>query len=464
MRGSPALYFAGRINSFGLWQAMIRLAAQWRACRSAAVAPLTALMLLPISGALAYAVELGSWQYMQRSMQNAADSAAIAAASVNSGTATTGTTSLLEARAAAATFGYVDGTGNTAVTAALEPSCPTGAAPGSTCYRATITTTFPLLYSRLIGFSGTDGSSQRILSSAVAITAGTTGGSTTPGQLLPSNCVWAQGSLQANGTPNANLTGCSVMSTGAMTCTGDNGLQADFAISGGTISGKCAANSPTNNLQSQTIPSDPYASLASSIPSTTCPKTNQTKGEVTGKLLVLCGNVNLSGDLTLKSSDTIVVIKNGTLDLNNHTLKTASGASATLIFDGSAPPFGDKNMKGTIDIQAPPSTSNSEWKGVAVYRKPGSAVDATLAGSKATWQITGLVYLPNTNVTLSGAVNHSSTGATCFVLVGQDITINGNGQILQTTAGCSDAGLTPPSYTTPGTTTPGTAYRVRLVQ
>ena len=31
-----------------------------------------------------------------------------------------------------------------------------------------------------------------------------------------------------------------------------------------------------------------------------------------------------------------------------------------------------------------------------------------------------------------------------MILVGSWITINGNGQILQTTAGCSDAGLTPP--------------------
>jgi Flp pilus assembly protein TadG len=62
-------------------------------CRKASVAPLTAIMLLPIAGSIAFAVELGSWNYMQRSLQNAADSAAIAAASVNSGAATTGSTS-----------------------------------------------------------------------------------------------------------------------------------------------------------------------------------------------------------------------------------------------------------------------------------------------------------------------------------------------------------------------------------
>jgi Flp pilus assembly protein TadG len=64
----------------------------------AAVAPMMALMLIPIVGGVAYAVELGSWQYMQRAAQNAADSAALAAATVDSDT---GTTSQIEALAAA---------------------------------------------------------------------------------------------------------------------------------------------------------------------------------------------------------------------------------------------------------------------------------------------------------------------------------------------------------------------------
>ena len=48
-------------------------------------------------------VELGSWQYMHRSAQNAADSAALAAATVNSGGGSS--TAQNEARAAAQKFG-----------------------------------------------------------------------------------------------------------------------------------------------------------------------------------------------------------------------------------------------------------------------------------------------------------------------------------------------------------------------
>ncbi|MEP6867722.1 MAG: pilus assembly protein TadG-related protein [Novosphingobium sp.] len=439
-----------------IWQVFSSLLTQLVYCRRAAIAPLTALMLVPISGGLALAVELGSWNYMQRSMQNAADSAALAAASVNSGTATTGTTSQNEARAAAKQYGYTDGVGGTTVTSATI-ACPTTGLPaGSTCYHATIDTTFPLLFSRILGFTGSGGGGQLISSRAIAVTAGGSAGSS---QFA---CVYAITFLQANGTPNADLTGCSVMSGGGMDCNG-NGLTADFALAANTVTGPCSSiTSPTNhNMSNQTIPPDPYAALASNIPVTTCGTNPATTGNLSATLLVYCGNVTLSGNVTLTSPNTVVVIKNGTLDLNNKILKTATGASATIIFDGSAAPFGDDKMRGTIDIQAPPSTSTSVWKGVAVYRKPGGpTVSATLAGSKATWSITGLVYLPKTNVTLSGAVNHSATGATCFVLVGDNITINGNGQILQTTAGCNTAGLTPPSLVVGG----GTLTRERLVK
>lgn len=439
----------GRVRSFG--RGLLGLPDRFVQCHAGAIAPMFALLLIPIAGSIAFAVELGSWTYMQRSMQNAADSAAIAAATTNSGLATTGSTSVNEARAAAKPFGFTNGVNGATVTAGKIPTCPAGT-PGASpvCYEAIITGTFPLTFSRVIGFTGTGGSgSQQISARAVASSLGSGGGSIpTPA------CVWAFIDLQTNGTPNANLAGCSVMSSGTMGCTGQ-GVHADYAIANLTVSGSCA-NLTANNLPNTTMPSDPYSALAANIPSTTCGTNPPTTGNLAGTLLVYCGNVTLSGNLNLTSPNTVVVIKNGTLDLNNKILQTAAGASATIIFSGSLPPFGDQNMKGTIDIKAPDKLSGSVWKGVAIYRAPGNpTVDVTLAGSKATWNITGLVYFPNTNVTLSGAVNHSSTGATCMVLVGSTVRINGNGQILQTTAGCDAAGLTPPSVNVGAGARPG---------
>jgi len=66
------------------------------------------------------------------------------------------------------------------------------------------------------------------------------------------------------------------------------------------------------------------------------------------------------------------------------------------------------------------------------------------AGNSPTWDCTGLVYLPNSNVTFSGAVDKSANGASCFVMVSYTLTINATGDILKN-GGCAAAGLSMPS-------------------
>src|ERR1700741_5127111 len=101
--------------------------------RSASIAPMMAMLMVPISGAIAFAAELGGFYYVQRAAQNAADSAAIAAATNN--TQGAGTTYLIEARAAAKPYGFVNGQDNATVTSAVV-TCPTGTPTGSVCYEA----------------------------------------------------------------------------------------------------------------------------------------------------------------------------------------------------------------------------------------------------------------------------------------------------------------------------------------
>ena len=138
------------------------------------------------------------------------------------------------------------------------------------------------------------------------------------------------------------------------------------------------------------------------------------------------------------------MIENGQLDTNGFSLTTSSGSGLTIIFSGTtsgsyihAPTGG-----GTLDIAAPTS---GPWSGVAIYQDPAltSGVDISAAGNSPTWDITGLVYLPHSSVTFSGAVNKSSNGHSCFVLISDNITINGTGSILAN-GGCFTAGLVMP--------------------
>ena len=102
---------------------------------------------------------------------------------------------------------------------------------------------------------------------------------------------------------------------------------------------------------------------------------------------------------------------------------------------------------GTLSIQAP---SNGNWSGVAIYQDPNmkppqADLDVSYSGNQPTWNITGLVYLPNSNVTFSGAVNKSANGVSCFVLVAYTVLVNGTGSIFANNTHCGSAGLIPPS-------------------
>lgn len=445
-------------SAFSAWRLTVFIRAFMRH-QLAAIAPMMALLIVPIVGGVAYAVELGSWQYMQRAAQNAADSAALAAAIVNSDS---GTTSLIEARAAAKKLGFVNGDGSKTVTAALT-TCPAGVRAGSTCYEAVVGTSMPISLSGVLGFSG----NQAIRARAVAVAAG--GGS---GALTNDVCVWAFSNLQTNGTPDADLSGCSALSNGNMTCTG-NGLDADFAVAGGTVSGTCASQT-ANNISGQTeLPSDPYAALANNIPSNPCSvsdyaSTKQISGTRSG-VVKLCGNVQLTGNLTLTGNATQLVIYNGTLDLNRFTVSTASGSSATVIFSGTnggtyqhyPVDNGKGSGSGVLNIKAPTGASDP-FKGVAIYQDPRitTGVNFTYAGNKPAWKISGVIYLPKATVTFSGIVDKADNGALCQILVVNNGTINGTGKIIGDVSGCASAGIDTPDVIV----RPAIADRPKLVQ
>jgi hypothetical protein len=151
---------------------------------------------------------------------------------------------------------------------------------------------------------------------------------------------------------------------------------------------------------------------------------------------------------------TVLVIENGQLDLNGNTLTTSN---VTIVFSGTSGSYThaptDNSGGGTLNVQAPTS---GPWSGVALYQNPAltSGVDVSYAGNSPTWDITGLVYMPNANVTISGAVGKSINGANCMVMVAGSVLVNGTGSFYsQTPAGCAQAGLTMPTATIPGRST-----------
>ena len=290
----------------------------------------------------------------------------------------------------------------------------------------------PLYLLPVVGFTGNttlNGSAaQTIQASATATANGVTH------QYCLLTLSTGSSSLDTNGAPSANLGNCSVMSDGGATCHGHNlgrpiwrrgrhqqRLRRERAV-------QCAGGA------------DPYAHLAGNIPSNPCSSYPQRRQAWQRGQPAMDGNrepvgqhhssaaiMQLTGNVTINApAGATIVIENGQFDSGNYTVQTASGSTATIVFSGTNSGSYTHGLTGggTFNIQAPTS---GNWSGVAVYQDPSitSGVDITYTGNSPTWDITGLVYMPNANVTFKGAVNKSSNGASCFVLVSYTLLVSG---------------------------------------
>jgi Flp pilus assembly protein TadG len=414
--------------------------------RGGNIAVISAFVAPVLIGAFGLGFETANWYQTERLMQNAADSAVVAAASNG------GATYATEAKSVTSQYGFTDGANRVTVTAANNATCPSGA---TNCYQVTISQPTPLVLAELVGYAGdttVGGSPAKNLSAtAIAVRA------TSPRQY----CILALAEsgnpdgILGHGVPFANLNGCDVFSNTNDTCTGHN-MNAGYGDAAETSSGCGAAQ--TSNLP---VLADPYAYYAANIPTNTCgsypqepakkkgtplPASNQLTGSLTwGATTIFCGDVQLTGDTTITSASpgSVIYIENGQLDSNGYTFTGAAGSHLTVVFTGTAGTYTHAPTGGgTFNITGPTSGA---WKGVAFYQDPAltTGVDISAAGNSPTWDIQGLIYLPHSSVTFSGAVGKSTNGLNCFVLVVDNITVNGTADVFQE-GQCPLAGLDMP--------------------
>lgn len=411
----------------------------------AIVAALAAPVLL---GSVGMGAEVASWYSDKRAMQNAADSAAVAAAS-NSKPGQF----VDEAKAVAASYGFEDGEDGVTVGVWNNIACP-GGGPNN-CYRVTVGKARPLLLAQVVGYGGDtalDGAPAKLIE-ATAVAKQVSG---------PRDyCVVALAgsgdpeAIRTNGAPKADLSGCSVMSNSSARCNGHD-LKAEVGDAVGVNNG-CGKtqNSSVKKLE------DPYASLVANVATPPCadgypvaPKKKKDQSLPPSNQLAdqdqlkepFCGDVQLIAPLII-SRDAVMVIRGGVLDLAGLDVKTRDGAGLTIVF---LP--GPSNREhgiigdGVLDFAAP---KTGPWAGVAIYQSPAiQRQEISYAGNSPTWNITGLVYMPKASMTFSGAVNKASDGKSCFVLVVDSLLINGTGSILSS-GECASAGLKMPSSDAP---------------
>jgi len=446
-----------------------RALVRFRRDQRGTIAVMMALLFPALIGILGIGIEVTNWYMRTRGMQNAADAAVIAAASNAMSNYN------IEAAAVAANYGFVNGTNNVTVTATDSAACPADPDVTPPCYKVTITSIVSLALTEVVGYKGNavvDGARLQQLSSAATATKTIIQqpicllGLDTAGQAVTSN-----------GAPNADFSGCTVMSNSGSSCNGSD-LKAFMGVAHATNNG-CGVKQHSY----APVVADPYAVLASNIPGDLATKCSNTypqeskhgntwsggtawtgtksltgTADVAGNTLI-CGDLRLTGDVTIDAPDgAVLYIQNGQLDLQGHTFRTANGSEVAIVLTGDNGSYNhivtdnSGGSSGVFDIVAPTS---GPFSGVAVYQNPSltTGVNLTYAGNDPTWNITGLVYMPHAHVTISGAINKSTNGAVCFVMVTNDVTINGTGSIYAQSpagAGCKEAGLNMPKVTIPG--------------
>jgi hypothetical protein len=425
-----------------------------------AISPLMAMALVPIIGAMALGTEATNWWLLQRQAQNAADSAAIAAANAGSvnGISTCGTTGdyCAEAYGVTKSYGFVNGANSTTVTVLASQACPSPLT-ATDCFKVNISRIVPVTLLSIVGFQGTQGGgNQKIAASAMAYATGA-GNNTTY-----NFCVIALGTavtkdLTINGGPNSALPNCNIGSNGGTICNGHSisGVAASYAAPGDTND---CADSSADDLTLRAPIKDPYTGDATNIPTNPCstyaqeshqnqvsslPTANQITGTLSGTT-VICGDAGLTGNVTLQSGAILMVV-NGWLDLGSFNLTGTGASGATIIFAGTAssnpfgtdkkgnpipanPPYVTGNTGSTLTINAPTSGT---WDGFAVYTDPRAsnvpAASFSVDGNSPTYAMNGLFYSPNASVTISGTVGSNST---CIGFLVDTFIVNGTGNII----------------------------------
>jgi len=257
-----------------------------RANERGTVAVMMGFLFPVLIGAFGLGFEVSNWYLRTRSMQNAADAAAIAAATNGSSNYNT------EAGAVATQYGYTNGTNNVTVAASNTAPCPAGyTAP---CYSVTISSMVPLYLTEVLGYQGNSvlngAREQTLTASAIA----------NKPVIQQPICLLGLDTtgtaVRSNGGPSTNFTGCTVMSDSAGTCNGSN-LQATMGLAHATNNG-CGIK----GLSYVPVVPDPYAYMASNIPADLPTRCSNTYPQESKHGSTWSGGTTWSGSKTLSGT------------------------------------------------------------------------------------------------------------------------------------------------------------------
>jgi len=376
-------------------------------------------------GAAGLATEGGLWYNTHQTLQGAADSAALSAATQYG----LNYTSNLNTQAAGVIFnyGYVAGAGTTIVV--NRPAASGSYTANQNSVEVIITTQQNRLLSSIYNTAPVT-----IRARAVALP-----GNNGNGCVLSLNAT-ASGGVTSKGTSAITLSACSLYDdssdTSGLVNTGSATISAYTVNVVGNISGGSGI-STTNGINTSVSPaSDPYANVA--LPAFAgCDHNNLTvHTTVTLDPGVYCNGLQLN-------AGAVVTLNPGTYYIDRGSLQVAGGASisgtgVTLIFTSSTGAnYASATINGgaTVAITAP---ATGPLAGLAIFGDRHMPISTTFKFNGGAGQILGgAVYLPDAAVQYAGG---ASTSTNCTQLIGDTITFVGNSDLA---INCSGYGTRP---------------------
>lgn len=392
--------------------------------RRGVVSLVAALASIALLTASAVGIEVAHWSEVTGVLQRAADMGSLAGVA---GLAKNDTTE--QAANEAATIAEINGAVGTTTrnwnptTLVLTDNQVTVSVvngirnPSDPAIKVAIVQPTPMLFGRLIT------SSTSISLGAVAVA-----------ELGPQPCILTLGGngIRASGGPVIDLNGCSAYSDSNISMTGSVTFDTSAADAAGNISiGSNVSGTGTNPaIQASGLPSiaDPYAgdsAVQSALAAAACQPAitpQVSNGTMTLYPNTCYGSISVSGSEVLAFSQPGLYLINGNLKVSGNSGTTVSGSGITIAATGSVSITGNFNNNAvTLTAASVETAQNGAIPGVLL------ATDSSLGssiGGGVPIPFTGLIYMPNANVSFAGTPTSGSTG--CAKLIANSVTIVGN--------------------------------------
>jgi Flp pilus assembly protein TadG len=381
--------------------------------RSGVIAIQTAVVATALVGITGLSVDVGSWYFTRRSMQTAADAAAVAGALELAAGHTAGEiAAAVDSDAAKNGFGPGGGTTVTPVVVNSPQSVS-----------VTITKPADLFLSSMF-LPNAQAPTISVIAQAGQINSGGPVCMLT----LSSN---AAGALTFNGNASISMPGCSMVndstSTTALIANGNVAVTTDSTCGpGGYRANGNATFSPTPSHCAAMA--DPLASLSPpSNADAPCDHSNLSFNGNTNTTLspgVYCGGISFNGNSNVTFQAGTYILRNGGLTVNGNSNLTGNGVGFYLTGNGSRIAL---NGNGAVNLSAPTSPSDP-MAGLIFFQDHATAADSVtnILNGNSNVRYEGTMYFGQQDVIINGNGNSNSL-APYTMMIANKVILNGNG-------------------------------------